>query len=248
MINKWNQVALQATDKQGTGFLGTVGGKALMGGVGSGLGSGIAGGIGGGSSSGSGSSTMTPAQEEQYKRLLAMADQFADSGGFAGQGNEFLDQSKEALSGMGEHFKNVLTGDADTEALEGALNAQQSVAQQGLDKSIAGVGTQAQLSGGGGGSRQGIAEGVAVGESNAALQNVQAGTINEFAQQEQARKMGAAQGLGGVAKGFQGLQEGLTSDADNMMKTLMAYQSLISGNMGGTTDTSQEEESSGKFG
>ena len=220
---------------------------------------GLMGGGGGGSTTTTSDSTTTDKhfQEGQYGNLLGNADSWLNQAQ-GGSNPNYTGQMGDILGQMGNQYMGVLTGASDQTALNNALQSQAAQATQSFDRNIMpGLTQSANAAGQSGGSRAGIAEGIARGDLASSIANNQAQTINQFQQQEQANKMAAAQGMSGLFGQVGQLQSNAQANTPEAirLKQLLAYQQMISGNMGGTTNstgtstsTPQQEEGGGLLG
>lgn len=197
------------------------------------------------SSTQSGTSTQTHYQQDYYDKLLQGAGDWLDQGG-SGQTPSYIKDMEGALLGQLGQYQDVLSGKVDRSALQASLSGQREAMQQGLSRgAMRDIGLSSVGAGTSNSSRRGIAEGIAIGDANAALAQQQANTINQFEQQQIANQMNAAQGMNSVIgnlANIQGMAQGMTPEAQRM-KDLLAFQQLISGNMGGTS--TQEGTSTG---
>lgn len=201
-------------------------------------------------SSSTSDTTNTMYQQEYFDKLLGSAGSWFDQGGLAG-GPNFTDQMSQMIGQQGQYYKDVLTGEADRTSLNNALTAQADMAQQNLTRNILpSIGSASNMTGGSGGSRRGIAEGLAGSDASAQLQAQQAQTINQFEQQQAANKNAAAQGMGGLFGQMGSLQEQASGNTEQAKKlqSLLALQGLVSGNMGGTSSTSGTSTTPGQSG
>ena len=189
-------------------------------------------------------------QQEYFDKLLGGAGSWFDQGGLSG-GPNFTEQMGQIMGQQGQHYKDVLSGDVDRTALNNALTSQADMAQQNLTRNILpSIGSTSNMTGGSGGSRRGIAEGLAGSDASAQLQAQQAQTINQFEQQQMQNKNAAAQGMGGLFGQMGALQEQASGNTEQAKKlqSLLAMQGLISGNMGGTSTTTGTNTGQGQSG
>ncbi len=194
----------------------------------------------GGSSTSSSSSTETwdPAQAEYFQKLLSGASDWLEGGGLVGTAGSQEENIGKALGAMGGYYGDVLSGDRDRAALEAAQQANAAGAQRNLEQNLLPtISESANMSGGAGGSRQGIAEGLAVTQANQDLMNQNAQMEYQFQQDAMKNQANAAQGMLNLAGGLQALQDSqaASSDQAQMLQSLLAFKDLISGNMGGTS-------------
>ncbi len=182
--------------------------------------------------------TYDPAQSEYFQQLLRGASEWLTGGGLVGTGGQQEENIGKALGAMGGYYGDVLSGDRDRAALEAAKNANAVAAQQNLEQNLIPTITEsANMSGGAGGSRQGIAEGMAVNQASQDLMNKNAQMEYQFQQDTMKNQANAAQGMLNLAGGLQALQDSQAGSSDQamMLQSLLAFKDLISGNMGGTT-------------
>jgi hypothetical protein len=185
------------------------------------------------------SSTNEMYQQDYFDKLLGNADSWL-SQAQGGNKPNYIPGMEQALAAMGNQYGDVLSGNSDKTALNNALQSQAQQATQAFDRNVMpGITQSSNAAGQSGGSRAGIAEGIARGDLASSISNNQAQTINQFQQQEQANKMNAAQGMGNLFGQIGNLQTQASANTPQAqaLKDLMAYQQLISGNMGGTQNT-----------
>ena len=167
---------------------------------------------------------MTPHQQRQYDLILergeAMLDQDVDTTG--------ADAMKSALDSQMTAYQDILSGGADYTGLNQMLDMQRAHGEKNLGQMTAQIGQQANLGGGAGGSRGGIAQGMATSDANRMLTEQQNKTMFDFNQQQQQNKLRAAQGIGATADAYGKYQT--VGDAD--LQRLMAMKDLFSGDMG----------------
>lgn len=190
----------------------------------------------------SSTSTSTLAQDAQLKNLLAGADSWLASGGLGDQ-QTVLPQMGQLMQAQGQQYMDMMSGKGQADryaALQNAQKASADIAAGALDKSMAGIQSAASAAGQGGSSRQGLAQGVAAGEAQAQLAAQQAAQNQQYLNTENALKQAGAAGLGNLWNQAGQYNEliGQESEGAKQLQNLLAYQGLISGNMGGSTTTS----------
>lgn len=192
-------------------------------------------------------STSELYQQDQLDKLLSGAESWLGQGGLNNQPN-YTSQMAGVLGQIGNQYQSVLSGEQDRTALNNSLQAQADAAQTNFNRNVLpSIGTSSNMTGASGGSRRGIAEGIAAGDMQAALMQNQANTINQFEQQAMQNKMNAAQGMGNLFQQVGALQQQASSQTDQakQLQSLMAFKDLLSGNMGGTTTQEGTQTSSG---
>ena len=169
--------------------------------------------LGGGSSSSGGSASGSGSSSGQSWILDVIGDDMAGiMGGFMGNiGNiptfttPDYDTAMGGVSTIGSHFYDQLTADS-SQQMNDVLAAQQAQAQANLNANLAHVGESANMAGGAGGSRQGIAEGSAVATATSDLNQLQSQTAAAFTQADRQAKAAAAKGLGSTIQAGLGIQ------------------------------------------
>lgn len=204
----------------------------------------------GGSKTSTSTSTETwdPEQAEYFQQLLTGASDWLSGGGLKGTGGSQLGNIEGALGAMGGYYGDVLSGDRDRAALEAAQQANVAGAQRNLEQNLLPtISESANMAGGAGGSRQGIAEGLAVSQANQDLMNQNAQMEYQFQQDAMKNQANAAGGMLNLAGGLQALQESQAANSDQaqMLQSLLAFKDLISGNMGGTSTATGSQTAPG---
>lgn len=180
-------------------------------------------------------------QQAQIDNLLGAADDWLASGGL-GEAPSYLGDMQGIMQQMGQGYMDMLSG-AGTQnrydALQALNQASADQAANALGGQLSAIGLGSSATGGAMGSRRGVAEGVATAQANRDLASQQAMQNQQFLQQEEAIRQQGLAGLGnmfGMTNQLQGIAQGQTAGA-KQLQNLLAYQGLISGNMGGTQTT-----------
>lgn len=177
-------------------------------------------------------------QQDYYDKLLSGASDWLASGGFSG-GPDYTSQMGSILGQIGQGYMDKASGAGSGDRYQALLDAQKAsadISNKALQGTMANLQSQAGSVGQAGSSRQSIAQGVAAGEAASQLAGQQAAMNQQFLQNEEALKQQGLQGLGGLfgqVGQLQDIAEGNT-EAGKRLRSLMAFQNLISGNMGGT--------------
>lgn len=236
-------------------------------------------------SKGSGSSTQTTSlfQEDELRNLLDRASGSFDNGGFfaadpfggidpiAGRTTNQQDTLAQLISQggslAGDAFSNLQAGlgefDPNNAAITGAIDAVAGDVNRNLTRNILpAVGSAATSAGQFGGSRQGIAEGLALSDANQQISDVASQLRLQDLNSFQDRQANFLSNLGGINQGLQStaLGAGDIERADRQaqidveleqfaresgleLANLQAFRDLISGNFGGTTTGTQKQNS-----
>ncbi|TOK48274.1 hypothetical protein CGI18_07215 [Vibrio parahaemolyticus] len=159
----------------------------------------IGGGKGSSSSSGSGSNSGQNWLLEQFGDEIGglVGGLFGNLGNMPEFKGPDYDKAMAGLGGIGSFYKDMMTTDSSQE-LGKVLTAQADMANSNLQGSLANVSQGANMAGGAGGSRQGIAEGLATAQANSDLNALQSQTAASFMEKDRASKLQGAQGLAGT--------------------------------------------------
>lgn len=197
-------------------------------------------------------------QQDYFKKLLGEAGTWLERGGMGEQDTAQADQMKGALQDMQSYYTDMMqTAPQDDALLQRQLNTMSEQSARNLGRQTAAIGQQANLAGGAGGSRQGIAEGIAAGDAASSLQAQQAGVASDFyqrgADRELQQKNAALSGLGNVAQGYGALQNFYKTPQERMAESLGMYGQMIGGDMGGIrteigTESSDQKSSGSNWG
>lgn len=238
--------------------------------------------------------TSTPAQQDQYKNLLGGADAWLSSGGFgktyAGGMDTVADLTPDQQAALANQAGlsgqlGSIFGGAGTAALSDYLGSYDPT-KTGLNAAIDAANQRsnfnfetnvnpairqgAQGAGQFGGSRHGIAEGLARGQLADSQQQAAAQLAFQDQQNFNQNRTNILSNLGGIAAGLnapndlryqsgqlqqtqnqneiQGLLDKWAYENNVDFDTLNAYKSLISGDMGGTTVTNSTTKTTGSGG
>lgn len=200
---------------------------------------------------GSSTSTNNPYQQEYYDKLLEGAAGWLENGGM-GQGENYLGNMKDILTQTGQGYMDMVSGAGTQDrydALQDMNAASAAQAANALGGEMNAIGLGASGSGTSNSSRRGVAEGVATAGANRDLASQQAAQNQAFINNEQSIKQQGMQGLGGMfgqLGNLQGFADASTSGAKDL-QNLLAFQNLISGNMGGTTTGTQMQAGNSMF-
>lgn len=245
----------------------------------------MGGSIGGAKGEGSGSSSQTTDlyQQPEFRKLLDEASRLYDEGGFfsadpfggmnpiaerSGQQQQLLNDLIGGTAGLTAQGLNSLQAglgpyDPNNPALTAAIDAASGDVTRNLERNILpAVGTAATQAGSFGGSRQGIAEGLALSDANQQISDMATQMRLADMQGFQDRQQQLLTNLGGITQGIAqaGLAPGDIERADRQaeidvelerfaresgldLANLQAFRDLISGNMGGTTTGNQSSSS-----
>ena len=195
-------------------------------------------------------STETHKQDDQYNNLLGSADSWLAGGGLGDQPN-LTGNMSGVLEQMGQGYMDQISGAGSGDryqALQDMNAASAAQSQAALGKSLNQVGMQAGAVGGAQGSRRGLAEGIAAGEAATGLAQIQSQQNQNFLQQEEAIRQQGLQGMSGLFGQVGQLQEQMQANTPEAqrIKELMAYQQMIAGDMGGTTNSTSTVSASDK--
>ena len=186
--------------------------------------------------------TETPFQQDQMNNLLGQADSWLGSGGLGDQPN-YTSQMGKTLTQMGNHYQGLIDGAGSGKRYAALKSLNESSAEQSanaLGGELNAIGMGMGASGAGNSSRAGIAQGIATGEANRDLASLQAQQNQDFLTNEQKLQQQGAVGMNqlfGNIGSLQDIAQANTPEAQRL-KELMAYQQMISGNMGGTSTSS----------
>jgi hypothetical protein len=191
----------------------------------------------------SGTSTYDPTQSGNYKELTQGASDLFNEGPGAGnqQGVDFLNNNLESAAGG---YQNALSGRQDRGALDSAKMANLDRAGVASGRAMNDIGIASQGTGTAASGRRGIAEGVASADIYNQANSNNANMEADFQQAGLDRQMQAAQGLSGMTGDIiGGMQEGdRQSDYSRELENLLAYRDAISGDMGGTTGSTETSD------
>ncbi|MGR5435248.1 tail fiber domain-containing protein [Vibrio owensii] len=170
-------------------------------------------GLGGGSSSSGGSSSGSGSSSGQSWILDVIGDDLAGiMGGMIGNIGDMptftspdYDAAMGGIQTIGSYYFDQLTADSSAQ-MNNVLAAQANQAQANLDSSISSISESANMAGGAGGSRQGVAEGSAVAQANQDLNALQSQTAAAFTAADRQAKQAGAQGLGKTIQAGLGIQ------------------------------------------
>jgi hypothetical protein len=239
----------------------------------------VTGGIFGGDHESSSSQTFTPAQKEQFDLLLGRAGDIFQGGGFfaadpfggidpiAGRTSDQQQLLSDLIGGTGGISRTGLGAlqsglgpyDPNNPALTAAIDAASGDVTRNLQRNILpAVGGAAVNAGAFGGSRQGIAEGLAMSDANQQISDMATNMRLADMQGFQDRQQSLLSNLGGITQGVvgAGLGAGDIERSDRQaeidvelerfaresgleLANLQAFRDLIMGNMGGTTTGTQ---------
>lgn len=149
-----------------------------------------------GSSSGSGTSSGSSWLLEDFGDELdgLIGGMLGNLGNMPSFSGADYDTAMGGLGKVGSYYKDMMTTDS-SQQMSDVLKAQSDMAQANLDSSLAGIGESANMAGGAGGSRHGIAQGVATAQANQDLNALQSQTAAEFMAADRQAKLAGAQGL-----------------------------------------------------
>ena len=221
--------------------------------------------MGGSSTSGSqsGDTTTVHKQDKEYDNLLNRAARFFDTGGFydsqyaggadtyAGFSGEqqqqyqaLMDQAQSSAQSQLQQYSGAYDPSKRV-GLQGSLQSLENMSQRDLGRTIGAMGGDASMVGQSGSTRAGIAQGLAAESSSEALANAQASMLLQDQQGYEAGQMEQASRQGGLDDILREWEYESGLDLSN----LTAYKGLISGDMGGTSETVSEskQSSGGKF-
>ncbi len=177
-------------------------------------------------------SSYNPAQSDNYKELLARADSWLANGGI-NMGTDYSGQMGDILSQNQQFYQSMMSGSYDKQALQNSMQANADAMQTNFDRNImTSIGSSSQMAGGGAGSRRGIAEGLAASDMNAQIQQTNANMIWQAEQGAMQNKMAGAAGMSNLMNQYQQLGQYEAGRENSYLESLLAYQSMISGNMG----------------
>ena len=187
-------------------------------------------------------------QQDSFDKLLSGASEWLAQGGLQGA-PDYTGALGNLLASQGKNYNNIINGTADREALQNSLQMQTDMANKQLARgTMRNIGLSTVGAGNANSSRRSIAEGIAIGNTNAALAQQHANTINNFEQQQIQNQLNAQQGMANLFQQGAAL-EGMAianSDQGRLLESLLGYQGLISGNMGATqTGTGTGTQSGG---
>lgn len=184
-----------------------------------------------------GTSTFDPAQKEFYDKLLNQAGNWLDQGGLVGE-TDYTEQMQGIIANAGQGYQDMIEGGYDQTALNNAMQANADAAYQNFNRNtMQSIGSSSQMTGGGAGSRRGIAEGLAASDLNTQINNQNQQMIWQAEQQAAARKQAGLEGQMGLLGQYANLGRYEQAQKNKYFESLMAYKDLISGDMGGTETT-----------
>ena len=188
-------------------------------------------------SSQTGSSTWKPIQSQDYEQLLQRANDWLNAGGI-NLGTDYSGEMKTILDNQYNKYSEMMNGQVDQTALNNAMTASAESATQNFQRNVLpSIQQNFTMSGGGSGSRQGIAEGLAMGDLNSQIARTNAQLAYEAEQNNINRQMAGAQGMNNLMAGYQNLDQYQAGRANSYLQSLQAYRDMISGNFGGTEST-----------
>lgn len=189
------------------------------------------------SSTSTGTSTFDPAQKDFYDKLLNQAGDWLAGGGIQ-SGTDFSDSMKDIMQNANSQYQEMIEGGYDKEALNNAMQANADAAYQNFNRNtMQSIGTTSQLTGGGSGSRRGIAEGLAASDLNSQINQQNQNMIWQAEQNALKNKQAGLQGQLGLLGQYANLSQYEQSMKNKYLESLLAYKDLISGDMGGTETT-----------
>ncbi|WP_240207767.1 hypothetical protein [Vibrio sp. CyArs1] len=212
--------------------------------------------LGGGGSSGSESGRTDSVgrvddkhkQDKYYDELLGAGSGWFRGG--AGEGGGGLDEMGGALRDAADHYRRTLEGGSDRSALDRANKAAADAARQNLEQNTFGaIRSAAQGSGMAASSRRGIAEGVAAGQAAGDFQQGMADREFGFQQDALRRQDEAADRLLGTVDTIRGIagERERQSEYQRNLRHLLNYKDIISGDMGGTRDSTESTDWRSKY-
>lgn len=180
-------------------------------------------------------------QQAQMGNLLQNADMWLSDGGM-GESTSYMGDLNAMMGQMGEGYMGMISGEGSADryaALQAANAASAEQAANALGGELASIGLDAGGSGTANSSRRGVAEGVATAAANRDLASQQAAANQQFLQNEEALKQQGLAGMGNLFTQAGQLHEMAKNETAGakQLQNLLAYQGLISGNMGGTTSS-----------
>lgn len=183
---------------------------------------------------------MTPEQQAEYLRLRQGATDWLDKGG-AQQNTEDFNTMRDALGAQQGQFMDQLTGEQGTADLERILDMQRDASADNLNSTLASLGQTGVANRNSKSSKMGIAQGMAAQDSQRQLQNQQTQTGYDWQDRQTANREQALRGLGQVTEQYGQLSELQRSDSENDLYNLEKYKEMITGDMGGTTDSTSDK-------
>jgi hypothetical protein len=191
----------------------------------------------------SGSSTYDPTQGGNYKELVGGASDLYNQGPGAGN-QEGVDLINNNLGSASQGYTDALSGRQDRTALDAAKGANLDSAGISSQRAMNNIGIASQGTGTAASGRRGIAEGVASADIFNQANSTNANMEADFQQQGLNRQLQAAQGLSGMTGDIiGGMQEGdRQSDYNRQLENLLGYRDIISGDMGGTTGSTERSD------
>lgn len=182
---------------------------------------------------------MTPAQKAEYDKLRKGATEWLDSGGLDNSGNN---SQRDQLLGSGtSSLMDTISGKSDKTNLNNMLGMQRDEAVSNLEGINATISDGANMTGGIGGSKMGIAQGLATSNANSQLANQQNKTMFDWQNKQDANKASAINQAMGMSDAYSKLSSG----PQDALNSLSAYKQLISGEMGGETEARSKGKTTG---
>ncbi len=183
-------------------------------------------------------STNTHYQQGYYDKLLSGALGWLNSGGLQG-GPNYQTGMENLLGQMGSGYADMISGKGSSDRYQNLMDMQKAsaeIAGDELAKTNMGLQSAAGAAGQAGGSRQGIAQGLATSDAQTKLALQQSQMNQDFMNNEQALKQAGITGMGNLFGQIGQLQEmgNANTDQAKALQSLLAFQNMISGNMGGT--------------
>lgn len=185
---------------------------------------------------------MTPAQQKYYMDFLENQEQFFNDGG-AQKDTAAYDAAKDTLAGTTSALDEFISGERDASSLHAMHGIQRDAAADNLGQLTHQIGASANQAGGAGGSRSGIAQGLAAAEADKNLQAQQAQTTYEWNQQGEQNRLAAIDKAQQASQQYMGLADAATTASQQKLDNLLAQKQLISGDMGGTTEGTHSDRS-----
>lgn len=196
----------------------------------------------------SGTSTWAPIQSENYEQLLKRADDWLSAGGIQ-LGTDYTGQMQGIIGDSAAAYREMMGSTVDQEMLQRTMDATAGSVQRNFERNVMpAIGGSFQETGSGMSSRRGIAEGLAVSDMNQQIVDANARLAYQAEQDNMQRRMAGAQGLQGLMSDYQSLSDLSQARQNSYLESLMAYQSLISGNLGGTESSTGSSSTVAKGG
>jgi hypothetical protein len=181
---------------------------------------------------------MTPFQQQQYKDILSAGGNEMNQK----LNTEGSDAMKNALDQQMAQYNKVLGGADDQAGLNSMLGDMRDDASDNLGQITSQIGGAANMSGAAGGSRSGIAQGMAASNAQKQLGKDQNKLRYDHNQQQTQNRMAATAGVGQAAQGYAGYQQ---ATGDQQLDRLGKIKDLYSGDMGGEQLGTGSEHSKG---